>query len=127
MCGFEQEATLLGKMSPQAHTHQTIILLSVCVSYTTYVGKSDHVSQVFHGSVKSFDRSNRFVSLHALQICKHTYCTYIAHCDVVPTGKHHFNNKWSKRKRVLFVYIPTFSALVVVRYVYRKKRGSSDS
>lgn len=104
MCGFEQEAALLEKMSPQAHissAQQPIILL--CVSLLHHLRRKNLIMSLnFHSFVRGFDRSNHFVSLQALHFCK-AYLLH-EHCFVVMRCQHwkipFYSQQVVKRKRV---------------------------
>lgn len=64
-CGFEQETALLEKMSPRAHSSRSSYF--VCLSYTTYVGKSDHVSRLSQLRQRLIRSSRVFIGCAFLQ------------------------------------------------------------
>lgn len=83
--GLSRKQQSWEKMSPRAHVdsaQQPIILL--CVSYTTYVGKSDHVSQLSQLcqrllQIKSFCFFTGSAFLQGVDVAQTQFC-----CEVVP-------------------------------------------
>lgn len=104
------------------HTHRATDHLTLCVSHTTYVGKSDHV-KTFHSFVKGFDRSNHWVSLQALHLCKaymlHKHSVAVMWCQY---WKIPFNSQQVvKESACIWIDMPSIAPLCCgVIYVQKK-------